>query len=256
MEKDRLVCWRAGGPGCGTHRYPRCAVQRNVARVAAGPLEGESIGAERRTPERTVLIVPTVDNRRYTAIGRGCRVDAVFDQAWYPSPRRWVFVNERTKCVGRYAAAYCEGGAYVIIRLRITGAAGRTIAVRERCRGCTGSRTGRRHTVARDEGGREREAVREATAVVRDRVRIAVEAPAVADGVVHENVDGFAGIPAGTRQSHGRTRLVVLLVAGDRRAARRARRVRSCEEQSEHQQHRKSENDGYFPARLAGNGQG
>lgn len=121
------------------------------------------------------------------------------------------------------------------------------VAVRERSRGYAGSRAGRRHGVVRDEGVRKREAVREASASVCDRVGTAVEFPSVADTIVHVDMDGLARIPTGTRQRHGRTRLVVLLVAGNRRAGRRlsyARRVRSCEEQAEHKQRGKAENNG------------
>ncbi len=80
------------------------------------------------------------------------------------------------------------------MNLRI-GVAGRTISrvVRERRRGrAAGSLASGRRSVTRDEGVREREAVREATAAVRDGVGIAVETPGVADGIVYEDVDGLA----------------------------------------------------------------
>ncbi len=93
--------------------------------------------------------------------------------------------------------------------------------VSERRRGRAGSRAGRRHDVAGNEGVRQREAVREATVGVCDRVGVAVEAPRVADAVVHVDVDGLVGCPTGSRQSDGRPRRVVRLVAGDCRAAGR-----------------------------------
>lgn len=51
------------------------------------------------------------------------------------------------------------------------------VAVRERRRGRAGSGAGRRYGVVRDEGVRERELVREATASVSDGVGIAVKGP-------------------------------------------------------------------------------